>query len=322
MLMSVIVLPVSAVETENEERAVVGEFVHIIHDEGFCTTDPRDILVSLFGIDKTDIKETSADADSRWGAEKHTFKTYYYDFDNNSHDLAEADIEMYSAIENRFYTDESRDEFFPEGSSSIGVEMAYAGINLKINKSALPHLCDEFSSFIGNISTPRSLYEYCGDDVPPQYYDYTPSKYFKEYNTIYAYIGNSNDDVLNKNSPCIGDYIAFLTPTSAILHRGVVIDNWIRYLSRDEVYGQSFFSGITEYFMMVNYAAPEEGSGVDLLDSEIDSITLKMEYEVYRDSHWPDYAPNYTAPQTGISTALLAVAALVSGAYVVKKRRR
>ncbi len=47
----------------------------------------------------------------------------------------------------------------------------------------------------------------------------------------------------------------------------------------------------------------------------LEALIIKLS-EDYPDVEIP------TAPQTGISTALLAVAALVSGAYVVKKRRR
>ncbi len=336
MLISVIVLPVSAsslgwVSSIDEVKAGIPvEFAYLMYDKGVGTVDPKDILTALFGIKKNEIcvrEEDDIFADQPHYAGRYIFRTYYFDFDSGSSDIADADIIMYSKITSDINRNDTEYCTFSGGSGGGSTE-----ISLTINKTGISHLSDDLKSFVSNISTPKKLYDYCGAEVSSNYYNYTThEKYFEEIGCYhFAYRNHLNEAIPNTYDGYFqwtdfygtyysdhylnyfGDSVAFLTPSCAIITRTFVDEP--SPPRNDPVYGIPQFSGIIDYGMKLNYT---DSDTLDLIDRPVNNIEIKLRYSIFCDEHLGTFAP-----QTGIATALLAVAALVSGAYVVKKRRR
>ncbi len=303
MLISVIVLPVSAEEAD--EHLVLSELAYILYEKDVCICDPVGFLTAFFEIDKEHLnlqdlgdpyEGTSSEGEDLW-------MNYYYDFDGNSPDIADADISMKVLMP----VDLDRNAEHRCYDSGCFLDARYT---LSMNKTALSYVSEDFAAFIAKMATPRKLFDLADVEVPEEYYSeetYSDSKLYLESDAFDFYFLSGDHG---------GDTCYFTSPSSVELKRRISLSDYMPENWYSE-YGIPAYYGVSQCEMTVNYAEPTGVENVDQLDYEVESVDLFLVYYIYCDEQWQEFAP-----QTGIATALLAVAALVSGAYVVKKRRR
>ncbi len=323
MLMSVIVLPVSAEEYDYSHHyygtPAVSEFVNIIdsinidgfntkcigkkayqfiRDAKFSSPDPSGLISVFFDDIDADkihiVKEYKEENEGTYAS-----FTYYYSFDGNSTKPEEADIVM------RAYFRSDATKFTTSNRYFGGTPYEESTVSIKANSTAIAHLTETLGGYVEKLSTPRKLNEYCGEigtEAEPKELwfmgDVLPngahiSDYFYDEEAAY-------------------DSVYYNDATTAIISRQINIHCWGRrdQVETDPIYGTPIFSGIEQYNLALDYA--ESADGADALDCGIEGIVLAFDFDMVSD----------TAPQTGISTAIFAVVALVSGAYVVKRKRR
>ncbi len=340
MLISVIALPVSASTYYYDELdpsryshnkfgdPTVSEFVNIINNlsiDGFSlmsprakindivkssrfgSTDPRDMIVTLFdGVDKEYIYSANHESLSY-------VTIFYYDFDDKTDSIEDADVIFYTETYDDFNT-----------SNRYHHELRYAETKggIEANQNAIEHLKKPLKAFVDKLSTPRKLCEVCEIEYPDltSFPDDTPESDMGSH--IFSSQFPNGLTCMNPDgiydSEVAADLIRFTDAKTAVLARGIEILHWgASDTCRsywDPIYKTPLYSGIEGYSLELYYDDTENDTS-DPLDATLEKVCFIFKYDrIYDEAS--------TAPQTGISTALLAVVALVSGTYAVKRKMR
>ncbi len=335
MLALTLVLPVSAALDRYMGSQPAADFAKIIHDYGVITNDPRDLIVALFGIEKSEIKtveepfdaenvmygewiqiwsekETAEDAAKYYNDQNEFLTVYYFDFNDDNADAHSADI--------RLYVQQWVDNYPNADHPYENHDYYTCAMTLHANKLALTEMDEAMRQYVLSIDTPKKVFGISGQEVPNEYYNieaYQSSalKVNGSYDTEYFNpvsktwrIGNVEDSFAN-------DCTYFVSPYKVKILRA--FNEIFSEYGTDPTYGYKLNGDSSRYELTVNYSASggvEEG---DYLDYTVDNIEIEVGVSCLD-------LDAISSPQTGFATVAYAAVAVVSAAAVVavgKKRR-
>ncbi len=332
MLSLTLALPVSAADSYMGSQPAA-DFAKIIHDYDVITNDPRDVIVALFGIEKSEIKtaeepfdaenvmygewiqiwsekETAEDVAKYYNDQNELLTVYYFDFNNDNADVHSADIRLYvqqwiNNYPNADHPDENHDYYT-------------CAMTFHANKLALTEMDEAMRQYVLSIDTPKKVFDISGQEVPNEYYNieaYQSSalkvngpyetEYFNPVSKTWR-IGNVADSFAN-------DCTYFVSPYKVKILRAfneIYSEN-----GTDPTYGYKLNGDSSRYELTVNYSAAEGVEEGDYLDYTVDNIEIEINISSLDLDE---------APKTGFATVAYAAVAVVSAAAVVavgKKRR-